>query len=131
CLVSPNWTMLLPGHPYDGDDPDGYLARDGIVAYLERYAAALDAPVREGVTVEAVAVDDAGFSLRTSHGALRAGSVVLATGAYQRPHRPAGAGTLPPGLHVIDVEGYASPQALPDGRALILGAGQSGCQLGE
>jgi len=33
------------------DDPDGYLPRDEIVAYLERYAGGFDAPVRVGVEV--------------------------------------------------------------------------------
>ena len=23
CLVTPNWSVQLPGHPYDGDYPDG------------------------------------------------------------------------------------------------------------
>ena len=27
CLVTPNWSVLLPGHPYDGDDPDGFMSR--------------------------------------------------------------------------------------------------------
>ena len=49
CLVSPNWTVQLPDHPYDGDDPDGYMSRDEIVAYLGRYRDALGLPVREGV----------------------------------------------------------------------------------
>ena len=31
CLVTPNWTVQLPGHGYDGDDPDGYMPRDEIV----------------------------------------------------------------------------------------------------
>lgn len=51
CLMAPNWTIALPGHPYDGDDPDGFMARDDVVAYLERYAADIEAPVREGVAV--------------------------------------------------------------------------------
>src|SRR4051794_21135490 len=25
CLVTPNWTVQLPGHGYDGDDPDGSI----------------------------------------------------------------------------------------------------------
>jgi putative flavoprotein involved in K+ transport len=54
CLVTPNWTVRLPGYPYDGQDPDGFMHRDEIVAYLERYAAAVKAPVREGVDVESV-----------------------------------------------------------------------------
>ena len=28
CLVTPNWTMSLPGFPYAGDDPDGFVPRD-------------------------------------------------------------------------------------------------------
>ena len=27
----PNWSVQLPGHPYDGDDPDGFMPRDEIV----------------------------------------------------------------------------------------------------
>src|SRR5688572_33141338 len=83
CLVTPNWSVLLPGHPYDGDDPDGYMPRDEIVAYLERYAAGFQAPVREGIKVTSLApVPDGGFLLGTSDGEIRAGSVVVATGAY-------------------------------------------------
>src|SRR5512132_2658825 len=36
CLVTPNWFVQLPGHPYDGGDPDGFMLRDEVVAYLER-----------------------------------------------------------------------------------------------
>jgi putative flavoprotein involved in K+ transport len=36
CLVTPNWTLQLPDFPYDGDDPDGFMPRDEVVAYLER-----------------------------------------------------------------------------------------------
>ena len=39
CLVTPNWSVQLPGHSYDGSDPDGFMLRDEIVAYLERDAA--------------------------------------------------------------------------------------------
>ena len=43
CLVTPNWTVRLPGAPYDGDDPDGYMPRDDVVAHLERYVGAASA----------------------------------------------------------------------------------------
>jgi len=54
CLVTPNWSVRLPGFPYDGDDPDGFMPRDDIVRYLERYARAASAPIREGVEVRSV-----------------------------------------------------------------------------
>ena len=31
CLVTPNWTMRLPGFPYAGAEPDGFSPRDRIV----------------------------------------------------------------------------------------------------
>lgn len=132
CLVTPNWSVRLPGHPYDGDDPDGFMPRDEIVAYLERYAAGFSAPVREGIEVTSLAeAPDGGFLLRTSDGEIRARSVVVATGAYQRAHRPEPAGSLPAGLPQIDVQAYRSPAELPPGRVLVVGSGQSGCQIAE
>ncbi|HKE78512.1 MAG TPA: NAD(P)-binding domain-containing protein [Solirubrobacteraceae bacterium] len=132
CLVTPNWSVRLPGHGYDGDDPDGYMARDEIVAYLERYAAAVGAPVREGVAVTAIdRAGDGALALQTSEGAMESDAVVLASGAYQRPHRPAAAAALPPDLLQLDVEDYRNPDALPAGPVLIVGSGQSGCQIAE
>jgi putative flavoprotein involved in K+ transport len=132
CLVTPNWSVRLPGHPYDRDDPDGFMPRDEIVGYLERYADACDVPLREGVDVTSLrALLDGGFALETSAGAIEAGTVVLSTGAYQRPHRPRGAASLPPELLQIDVRDYRNPGELPPGRVLVVGSGQSGCQITE
>ncbi|MGZ8607319.1 MAG: NAD(P)-binding domain-containing protein [Actinomycetota bacterium] len=131
CLVTPNWSTRLPGHPYDGDDPDGYLLRDELVAYFERYARSFDAPVQEGVDVRSVEPAGDGFAVRTSGGELRAEAVVVATGSYHRPHRPEGAAMLPTDLVQIDVTGYRNPSSLPDGAVLVVGGGQSGLQISE
>ena len=132
CLVTPNWTARLPGHPYDGDDPDGYLPRDDIVAYLQSYAEDFGAPIREGVDASQLEpTSDGAFEIRTTGGDLKARTVVVATGAYQRPHRPKGSITLPDDLPQLDLEDYRNPESLPSGRVLIVGSGQSGCQLAE
>ncbi len=131
CLVTPNWTVQLPGHPYDGDDPDGFMARDEVAAYLERYAAGCGAPVREGVEIRSLAPRDGGFELETSAGTLGAAAAVVCSGAYQRPHRPPQAASLPPGLPQIDASRYRNPAALPEGPVLVVGSGQSGCQIAE
>jgi len=132
CLVTPNWSVQLPGGHYDGADPDGFMPRDEMVSYLERYAADGDAPVREGVEVTSMERPGGrGFVLHTSAGELSADAVVVATGAYQRPHRPAAAQNLPPGLLQIDVDDFRNEQALPPGGVLIVGSGQSGCQIAE
>jgi len=131
CLVIPNWTVQLPGYPYRGDS-DGFMPRDDIVAHLVGYAHDFEAPVREGVNVQALEPGDGGgFLIRTSSGEVRARQVVLASGAYQKPHRPPAAAQLPASLHVIDAEDYTGPEALPPGPVLVVGSGQTGCQLAE
>jgi putative flavoprotein involved in K+ transport len=114
CLVTPNWSVQLP----DGHDPrlepDGFMPRDEFVAYLERYAAESGAPIRKHVAVNSLeSLPGDGFVLRTSAGDIHAKAVVLATGAYQRPHRPAAAQTLPAELTQIDADDYRNEQALP------------------
>jgi putative flavoprotein involved in K+ transport len=78
-----------------------------------------------------LALDGHRFLLETSDGPILANQVIVATGAYQRPFRPAGASTLPDNLFVIDVEQYDQPADLPPGGVLIVGSGQSGCQIAE
>ena len=132
CLVTPNWSVQLPGHHYDGQDPDGFMPRDEVVAFFERYATGFQAPVREGIEVTSLEPgQDGRFRLETSAGEMNAETVVLCTGAYQRPHRPMGAATLPADLLQIDVEDYRNPARLPPGPVLVVGSGQSGCQIAE
>jgi len=132
CLVIPNWTVQLPGGRYRGDDPDGFMPKNAIVSHLVAYAERFQAPVREGVAVTSLEPRDEGdFLLRTSSGDIRARAVVLASGGYQKPHRPAAAAQLPASVHAIDAEDYVSPGALPTGKVLVVGSGQTGCQLAE
>jgi putative flavoprotein involved in K+ transport len=69
--------------------------------------------------------------LRTSQGDLTATSLVVATGTYRRPHLPESAATLPERLLRLTADDYRSPAAVPDGAVLVVGSGQSGCQIAE
>ncbi|TCC55308.1 FAD-dependent oxidoreductase [Kribbella pittospori] len=132
CLVTPNWTMSLRGATYAGDDPEGFVPRDEIVRYLERYASSFGAPVREGVAVDSLEPGpDGEFLLRTSVGELQAATVVVCTGAFQRPHRPEVVAGIPNDVTVVDAHDYRNPAALPPGKVLVVGSGQTGCQLSE
>jgi len=132
CLVIPNWTVQLPGGRYGGADPDGFMPKGEIVDHLVGYAASFRAPVHEGVAVSSLeAGEHGGFLLRTSSGEIRAKDVVLASGGYQKAHRPAAAAQLPAAVHAIDAEDYTNPTALSPGKVLIVGSGQTGCQLAE
>jgi len=123
-LNTPNWTVALPGSAPAGDDPDAFMRRDETVSYLEGYAACFGAPVREGVRVERL-VD--GFGLATSEGELEARNVIVATGAFQRAHVPA----LDAPVTQLHSDDCRSPAQLPDGAVLVVGSGQSGCQIAD
>jgi len=131
CLVTPNWTVQLPGAKYDGPDPDGFMSLAELVSYFQSYANSFDAPVEEDCAVTKLEADDGGFLLTLASGKIKARSVVVATGAYQRPHRPAGAESLPNDLVQLFAEEYTNPEALPQGAVLVVGSGQTGCQLAE
>ena len=85
-LVTPNWAVRLPGFPYRGDDPDGFMERAEVVSHLEQYASSFGAPVRFGVTV--TAVDPVARRLPRLNSRWRylcRGEVVVTTGSFQFP----------------------------------------------
>jgi putative flavoprotein involved in K+ transport len=132
CLVTPNWQCDLPGFPYRGADPHGFMVRDEVLDYLAGYARSFDPPLHEGVEVTRLAQEaDGGYGLETSDGAVRAEQVVVATGGYHHPLVPPIAAGLPDDLEQIHSSAYRNPEALPEGPVLVVGTGQSGCQIAE
>ncbi|WP_433220235.1 MSMEG_0569 family flavin-dependent oxidoreductase [Dactylosporangium sp. CS-047395] len=132
CLVTPNWQCRLPGFAYAGDDPDGFMAGPEVVTFLEKYAASFDPPLREGVAVQRLRRTPAGlFELRTSAGRCTADQVVVATGPYHRPAVPRIAERLPAHIAQLHSSQYRNPEQLPEGAVLVVGTGQSGCQIAE
>ena len=132
CLVTPNWQCDLPGHPYDGTDPDGFMRKDEIVAYLKGFVAKVNPPIREGVAVTRVARRaDGVFAVETSEGAFTASEIVVASGGYHTPIVPRMAEKLPETLTQIHSNQYRNPGQLPEGEVLVVGSGQSGAQIAE
>ncbi|MFC9429699.1 MSMEG_0569 family flavin-dependent oxidoreductase [Streptomyces sp. NPDC056987] len=132
CLVTPNWQCKLPDYPYQGSDPDGFMSRDEIVQYLEEYVAFFRPPLVEGVKVTRLRRTKAGiFELTTTAGILTADQVVVATGPYHTTSVPRMAERLPAAMHRIHSSQYRNPGQLPDGGVLVVGTGQSGCQIAE
>jgi len=132
CLVTPNWMCRLPGFPYQGPDPDGFMARDEIIAYLDGYLKSCEFPLSENTTATRLRRGrDGRFHLVTTVGELTAGQVVVATGPYQVPRVPRLAERVPEGVAQLHSSAYRAPSQLPDGAVLVVGTGQSGCQIAE
>lgn len=132
CLVTPNWQCALPGHPYAGKDPHGFMVKDEIVQYIEQYVDAFKPPVVEGIAVTQVERDDAGrFRIETTQGVVTANEIVIAVGGYHVPIIPSAASMVPPGIQQLHSVDYRNPESLPPGEVLVVGTGQSGCQIAE
>ena len=132
-LITPNCMTQLPGFPYQGDDPDGFMPRENIVAYLEQYAASFHAPLQCGIRVTAVRQQPGGdgYLVKANNITFEARNVVLATGAYPKPKLPTASIALPVDVCQMHTSEYRNPQTLPSGAVLVVGTGQSGCQIGE
>lgn len=126
----PNWMMKLPGYSYEGDDPDGFMHRDGVVRFIEEYSRHIAPPIRCGIRVTALDTSGTGRLLvRTDHFNLEASNVVVATGPYQEPSIPSFGAALPIETYQLSASRYTNPHQLPPGRVLVVGSGGSGCQI--
>jgi putative flavoprotein involved in K+ transport len=128
-LLTPNWQSRLPGLPYDGPDPDGYLTMPEVVALIERFASRSGAPVRTGVEVTSVRPAGDGYEIATSDGEFRARSVVIASGACNQPVVPPLTVAVPDSVAQVTPFDYRGPDQLPDGGVLVVGASATGVQL--
>jgi putative flavoprotein involved in K+ transport len=128
-LLTPNWQSRLPGLRYEGPDPGGYMTVGEVTEFIEHFAKVSRAPVRTGVNVTSVRRTGGGYHLTTSHGEIRARTVVLASGACNQPTVPPFKDALPASVGQLTPFGYRDPAQLPDGRVLVVGASATGVQL--
>jgi putative flavoprotein involved in K+ transport len=128
-LLTPNWQSRLPGLPYEGTEPDGYMAADEVADLISRFAVISRAPVREGVNVTALEGAAGGYRVVSEVGEIRARAVVIATGACNRPTVPALADTIPAQIKQFTPFSYRRPEDLPEGGVLVVGASATGVQL--
>ncbi|CAD6537563.1 MSMEG_0569 family flavin-dependent oxidoreductase [Paraburkholderia metrosideri] len=132
CLVTPNWQCALPGYPYQGDDPHGFMKKDEIIQYLDGFIAHVDAPVLERTEVRRVKQrDDGVYAISTTRGDFTADQVVVASGGYHTPIVPRLAERLPAHIVQLQSSAYRNPQSLPEGAVMVVGTGQSGAQIAE
>jgi putative flavoprotein involved in K+ transport len=130
-LLTPNWQSRLPGYRYKGDDPDGYRTMPETIAFLERYAQVISAPVRTNTAVTRVRRTDEGYTVTTDLGEWRSRALVLASGACNIPSVPAFAQALPHGIAALTPMQYRNPGQLEQGGVLVVGASATGVQLAD
>lgn len=133
CLVLPNWTLQMPDYAYQGDDPDGFLSRDDMVKYLEDFTTTFDPLIRFDSPVTLVEKKPGAdtYWVHTADKLYEAENVVVATGTFQAPKIPAFSQKISREVTQLHTSEYHNPDVLPPGAALVVGTGQSGCQVAE
>ena len=130
-LLTPNWQSRLPGYGYEGDDPDGYRAMPETIAFIERYARVISAPVQAHTEVTSVRPSNGGYAVATNQGDWHCRTVVLASGACNIPHIPAVAEAVPATINMITPVEYRNPDELEEGGVLVVGAAATGVQIAD
>jgi putative flavoprotein involved in K+ transport len=128
-LLTPNWQSRLPGLSYEGPEPDGYMTTAEVIEFIERFSKVSGAPVRTGANVTSVRRTDDGSHVTTSLGEIRCQTVVIASGACNRPAVPVFRDAVPASVEQLTPFDYRCPGRLPDGGVLVVGASATGVQL--
>jgi putative flavoprotein involved in K+ transport len=132
-LLTPNWSIKLPGMSYSGNNPDGFMPRSELVSYFEKYIENFDLPIQYNTLVtEVTPLDDAeGYLVKTNDRTFQARTVIVATGQFQTAKVPEFNANIPERVLQIHSGQYRNPGQLPDGAVLIVGSAQSGTQIAE
>jgi putative flavoprotein involved in K+ transport len=128
-LLTPNWQNRLPDFPYEGDDPDGYMAAAEVVELIERFAARIRAPVRPATNVTSVRRVDTEYRVTTAESEIHSRAVVIASGACNLATVPAFADAVPVEVEQLTPLDYRNADQLRSGGVLVVGASATGVQL--
>jgi putative flavoprotein involved in K+ transport len=129
-LFTPAQYNALPGMAFPGP-ADTYPGKDAVAEFLNQYVTTFELPVRLDTRVTRLHRVDGGFQVHTGEEVLHTRQVVVATGPFQVPHLPSVAGGFDGSVTQLHSADYRNPGELPDGPALIVGAGNSGLQIVE
>ena len=136
-LNTPNGMNLLPGVDYTGDDPEGFCPSGDFVSFLEAYTAKFHLPVvKQSLVVSLQKPErESYFTVNVSENGVfkeyKAWQVIICSGDQNKRKTPSFAEKLPPGFVQLHTGEYRNGSQLPDGAILVVGSGQSGCQITE
>lgn len=130
-LVTPNWQCEMPGYKYSGEEPNGFMNKEQVVDFITGYASSFNPPIKNNVLVTSVEKNDRAYVVKTSLGTYTAQEVVIASGAFHNPLIPPVAKKLPSYINNLHSSEYKNGRTLGDKDIMVVGSGQSGCQIAE
>jgi putative flavoprotein involved in K+ transport len=128
-LFTPARYDSLPGMRFPAP-PHVFPTKDEMGDYLEQYARHFELPVESGVKVDCLSKQGGKFIVTAGDRCFEAENVVVAMANFQKPRIPAFASELDPRINQLHSSAYLNPSQLRDGGVLMVGAGNSGCEIG-
>lgn len=130
-LLTPNWAYQLPGDEYSGPNREGFMPREEIIERFDRFVKRYQLPIQYQTLVTAIDVSTDGgrFIVRTDQSEFYANNVIMATGLFQTPKLPVFHQAISKDILQLHSGQYRNPGSLPPGAVLVVGSGQSGCQI--
>lgn len=130
-LFTPARRSALEGVAFPGS-PGRYPGKSEVATYLQDYARRFRIPIRFNARVSGLRRTEAGsYELRNDGGIVEAANVVIATGPFGQPFIPGTAALVEGPVVQLHSSDYRNPGQLPEGPALVVGAGNSGIQIAE
>ena len=132
CLHTVRRFSGLAYHPFPRHYPK-YVPKDLMARYLESYAARFGLKVVTGCAVSKVRREADGetptWAVETERGTWRCHTVIIAAGHYGTPYQPVWPGQDEFKGTQMHSAAYGSGQSYRGKRVLVIGAGNSGCEI--
>lgn len=132
-----NRLNLLPGISHQPTTPDAFCSAAEFVTSLEAYVRTFQLPVLEQTHVLSIEKpqESQHFSVTVSqHSQITryySKQVIIASGVANESKVPAFASQISSLIKQLHTSNYRNPDQLPAGSVLVVGSGQSGCQIAE
>jgi putative flavoprotein involved in K+ transport len=107
-----------------------FPTKDEMGDYLEAYAARFELPVHTRARATSVVRRGDGFIVTAGEQRIEADNVVVAMSNFQAPHVPPFAAEFDPAIVQLHSSAYRAPSQLREGGVLVVGAGNSGAEIG-
>ena len=127
-LFTPSQHDGLPGMPFPGIK-GSFPGKDEMADYLKRYVMEYSLPVKTDTKVNRLFAENNHFEINTSRDKLISRKVVIATGTNPFPKIPSLSSEIRSEIFQIHSSGYISPDSLPPGDVLVVGAATSGIEI--
>lgn len=134
-MNTPNWMTELPEMQLPEEIQEHFMTKNDFVDYLNNYAQQFQLPILEKHKVLNIEKHENHFIIVVENQEkthkIQANTVVVASGIMNKPKFPVLANKVSDSILQFHASEYKSPNQLPNGNILVVGGGQSGCQIAE